>query len=85
MSVEERSMWTLDGEHELQELVDLADGWLEKHQAFLDIDGRKYEIRNAISLINLRNIVAEGNAINVNMGTSLSKIVRILNKAENWY
>jgi hypothetical protein len=44
ISVEERSMWTLDGEHELQELVDLADGWLEKHQAFLDIDGRKNEI-----------------------------------------
>lgn len=85
LSDEKRSHWILDGESELTVLVEAADNWLEKYQAFLDIDGRKNDERNSISLAELRKIVSEGSLLYVNIGTPMTKIGRILTQGENWY
>jgi len=56
-----------------------------KHKLFLGGDNRRNDGRSCLSILKLRTIVEEGNAIYANIGSSISKISRILVQAENWY
>jgi hypothetical protein len=85
LSSDEKKAWVLDGETELGSIVDAADEWFSKYEEFLDGDNRRNSTRCCVSIEKLREIVAEGNAIYANMGSTTSKMSKILVQAESWY
>lgn len=51
----------------------------------MESENKKRGVRSCLSLEKLRHIVAEGTAIHANIGSSVTKLGRVLSQAEGWF
>lgn len=85
LSVQNKEEWILDFEPELRSTVDKADDWYEEYKPFLEWDNRRSSGRSCMSLEKLRQIVERGTAIPANVGSTVTKMSKVLEQAEAWY
>ena len=76
--------WCLDGERVLKRIVEEAERWFDDNRELLDYDSRKSEARPRLSISKLRQVHQDGNSIFINLGSSATKVSKVLAQAESW-
>lgn len=84
LSVEDQQAWVLECESDLRAIVDSAEDWYDRYGDVLEGDSKRNK-RASLSIADLRRIVQEADAIYANLGSTSSKLARILAQAEEWY
>mmetsp|Transcript_3708 Transcript_3708/g.10216 ORF Transcript_3708/g.10216 Transcript_3708/m.10216 type:complete len:1861 (+) Transcript_3708:82-5664(+) len=81
----EKLEWKLEGEEELQNIVNNAENWLDMFKDFIEGGCRRSAGRSEVSIVKLREIVNRGNSIHVNLGPPGVKMSKILSQADAWH
>ena len=84
LASEEKDVWILDAEPELQTVLNQVDEWFDQYREFVEGDSRR-GCRPEVPIAVLRESVEKAGAIFVNLGPASLKISKILGQAEKWY